>query len=83
MSTLSVAGIKAEYDGEKITVHGGKVTGGKFDGGKDHRTVMSAVVLASGAETGSKIIDAKYYEKSYPTFVSDYKKLGGEINVEI
>ena len=83
LSTLSVAGVNAEYDGEKITVHGGKVTGGKFDGGKDHRTVMSAVVLASGAETGSKIIDAKYYEKSYPTFVSDYKKLGGEINVEI
>ena len=79
---LKVAKINSEYDGEKIIVHGGLVNGGEFDGGKDHRTVMSSAVLATSANGDSVINGAEFYRKSYPEFTSDYKKLGGVLDVE-
>ncbi len=80
---LNLAGIFAEYKDNSITITGGKPTGAEFTGGKDHRTVMSSSILASLASSDSKILGAEFYRKSYPDFVRDFKKLGGEINVDI
>ncbi|MBE5743390.1 MAG: 3-phosphoshikimate 1-carboxyvinyltransferase [Clostridiales bacterium] len=80
---LSVSGIIAEYKDNEIIIHGGEPTGGNFDGGKDHRTVMSSTVLATYSKGNSKITGAEFYTKSYPEFVRDYKVLGGELNVNI
>ncbi len=79
---LGSCGVKAEYDGEKITIIGKKPIGATLSGGKDHRTVMSSVVLLTGADGDGAVEGAEYYTKSYPEFVTDYKKLGGKLNVE-
>lgn len=84
ITTLGAAGIKAEYSlaaGGTITVYGGKPVGAKFSGGGDHRTVMSAAVLAAGAEGVSFISGAEAVAKSYPEFFNDLKRLGGKADV--
>ena len=84
ITTLGAAGIKAEYSsaaGGTITVYGGKPVGAKFSGGGDHRTVMSAAVLAAGAEGVSFISGAEAAAKSYPEFFNDLKRLGGKADV--
>ncbi|MBQ3235225.1 MAG: 3-phosphoshikimate 1-carboxyvinyltransferase [Clostridia bacterium] len=80
---LGACSIKAEYNGEKITIYGGKPKGATLSGGKDHRTVMSSAVLAGSADGESAITGAEYYRKSYPEFVKDFRAIGGEIDVEI
>ena len=83
INTLKTCGIKAVYDGESLTVYGGKPKGGVFDGGKDHRTVMSAAVISSAADGISEITQAEYCAKSYPDFFNDVKSLGGKLDVGI
>ena len=73
--------MNAEYDGKSLTVFGGKPRGGEFSGGKDHRTVMSAAVLAAAADGESEIDGAEYFSKSYPEFLEDFAKLGGKTDV--
>ena len=86
IKTLGAAGIKAEYSsgrGGTITIYGGLPVGAKFSGGGDHRTVMSAAVLAAGAEGVSEICGAEAAAKSYPEFFNDLKRLGGKADVLI
>lgn len=81
ISTLSAAGIKAETDGKSLFVYGGNPKGFRIDSGNDHRTAMSAAVLACYAGGESTISAAEAVEKSYPRFYEDVKKLGGKLNV--
>ncbi len=86
IKTLGAAGIKAEYSvgrGGTITVYGGSPVGARFSGGGDHRTVMSAAVIAAGAEGVSEICGAEAAAKSYPEFFNDMKRLGGKADVII
>lgn len=83
IKTLKTAGITAWYNCGNLYINGGKPTGGVFDGGKDHRTVMSAAVLSAYADGKSTIIGAEASKKSYPAFFDDLKSLGGNIDVEI
>lgn len=80
---LNSAGIFAEYKDNSITITGGKPSGAEYLGGKDHRTVMSSSILATYSKGNSKVLGAEFYTKSYPNFVNDFKKLGGEIDVNI
>lgn len=75
---LAAFNIKAESDGENLTVYGGEVKGGKASSYNDHRIVMSAAVLSLGAKGESEIIDAGAVAKSYPNFFEDYNRLGGK-----
>ena len=84
INTLAAAGIKAEYSesrGGTITIEGGSPEGAAFSGGNDHRTVMSAAVIALGAAGGSEICGAEAAAKSYPEFFNDIIRLGGKVNV--
>ncbi len=83
ISTLKNAGISAYYNKSNLYITGGNVLGGVFDGGNDHRTVMSATILSSYAKGSSTINGAEAYTKSYPEFYNDYKLLGGIVDVEI
>lgn len=83
INTLKTCEIKAEYDGNALTVYGGTPRGGEFGGGKDHRTVMSAAVIAAAADGVSEITEAEYCAKSYPDFFEDIKRLGGKVDVGI
>ncbi len=79
INNLELAGIKAEYNGGNLTVYGGSPKGGIFQGENDHRTVMSACVMALFAEGESEIIGAEAVKKSYPSFFNDVLNLGGRV----
>lgn len=83
INTLKACGINSETDGETLTVYGGQPCGGTFDGGKDHRTAMSAAVVAAAASGSSTIDGAECCAKSYPDFFEDMKLLGGKFDVVI
>lgn len=77
VNNLKNAGINAEYNGRDLTVYGGKVRYGTFNGDNDHRTVMSAVVMSAFSDGESVIRGVEAVNKSYPTFFEDFKSLGG------
>ena len=78
---LETSGIKAECSDNKIFIYGGSPSGGIFDGGNDHRTVMSSAVLAACAQGNSEIKGAQACEKSYPDFFKQLIILGGKADV--
>lgn len=78
---LKSAKIKAEYKNGVLQVYGGYPKCGVFNGYKDHRIVMSEAILASFASGGYSLISDKMaVAKSYPSFWSDFQKLGGRIS---
>lgn len=83
INTLKTCGVKAVYDKKMLTVYGGAPKGCAFDGGNDHRTVMSAAVIASAANGVSTIDGAEHCAKSYPEFFEEIKRLGGNIDVDL
>ena len=83
IKTLSAADIRAEYSENKIFIFGGSPEGGNFDGGNDHRTVMSAAILAACAKDSSLIKGAEACEKSFPDFFEKFSCLGGIADVVI
>ncbi|MCH5154347.1 MAG: 3-phosphoshikimate 1-carboxyvinyltransferase [Clostridiales bacterium] len=82
-SQLNTAGIRCDYECDSLFIHGGLPIGGTFSGGDDHRTVMSASVLALGANGGSKVIGCEPVNKSYTEFFNDIIKLGGKVDVNV
>ncbi len=83
INNLKNSGIKAEYTSGDLTIYGKEVKGGTFSGDNDHRTVMSSVVLSAFAKGVSTIKGVEAIQKSYPTFLEDFKLLGGNINGDI
>ena len=83
INSLSNMSISARYEDDKIIICSGEISGGYIDGGNDHRTVMSGAVIAINAKDKVKISCGEAINKSYPDFISDYKKIGGKIDVDI
>lgn len=83
VDSLTAAGISVKVEENAIVITGGHPSGGKFTGGNDHRTVMSAAVLAAYAKGNSIITDASAVNKSYPKFFNDYTLLGGKVRVDV
>lgn len=82
--TLAVAGVRAETDGNDLLIFGDNdPIGGLFYGGDDHRTAMSAAILATYARGGSRISGVDSHAKSYPDFLLHFIALGGKTNVGI
>lgn len=80
IKNLSLAGIKAEYLDGNLTVYGcDKIHAGQFLGENDHRTVMSATVLALNCSGESVILGAEAINKSFPSFFEQVKILGGKV----
>jgi 3-phosphoshikimate 1-carboxyvinyltransferase len=80
MDMLTRAGVKCRYAADTLIIEGGRPRGADFTGGGDHRTVMSACILAAFAEGRSTVTDAESVDKSYPAFFADFAALGGVID---
>lgn len=71
---------------EKIDC-GLKITGQEFlNGGivnsfNDHRIVMAATIASIRCKEPISIINTEAVNKSYPKFIQDFEKVGGNINV--
>jgi 3-phosphoshikimate 1-carboxyvinyltransferase len=79
ISVLNSFGIKAESDGSKLVVYGGKPICGNAQSFNDHRLTMASAILALGAQGYSVLTGAEAINKSYPNFFDDYEKLGGVV----
>ena len=81
IDTLTNAGVSAKYDGGALIINGANPNGCCYDGGNDHRTVMSQAVMSINANGSSKIIGAQAHNKSYPEFIEHFKAVGGNLDV--
>ena len=72
--------IKADYDGQKITVFGGEALAGKVDSFNDHRIVMASTILALAADGESQIWGYKAINKSFPQFFECVRAIGGDFD---
>ena len=80
INNLNAIGIKSELDGGALKIYGGGARSGKTLSYSDHRIVMSSLISSAGGievETDS----VNPISKSYPSFVEDFKKLGGKIEI--
>ncbi|MBQ7652776.1 MAG: 3-phosphoshikimate 1-carboxyvinyltransferase [Clostridia bacterium] len=83
VDALRLAGINCEISGDDLTITGGEPTGARFTCEPDHRSVMSATILAACASSPSVVTNCESVNKSYPLFFEDIDALGGKGNVEI
>jgi 3-phosphoshikimate 1-carboxyvinyltransferase len=74
-------GGQAEEGPDSLTVQGGLLIGGTVDGANDHRIVMAAAIAATACKGPVTILGAEAVNKSYPSFWTDYQRVGGEIHV--
>ncbi|MBQ4586654.1 MAG: 3-phosphoshikimate 1-carboxyvinyltransferase [Clostridia bacterium] len=72
--------IKADYDGQKITVFGGEPLAGKVDSFNDHRIVMASTILALSVDGESQIWGYKAINKSFPQFFECVRAIGGDFD---
>lgn len=81
VTMINSLGGKARFEdgGERITIEGKPLAGGKLDASKDHRIAMAAAIAASRCPEGVTIEGADSVAKSYPQFWEDFKSLGGKI----
>lgn len=79
---LSLVGAKFSLEGDELTFYPAKLVGGvKVSDYNDHRIAMSMIILGSVLAEGLVINSISSIDKSYPTFIDDFKLLGGIIDV--
>ncbi len=75
-------GGRAEETKDSLIIYGnGKLSGGTVESHNDHRIAMSAFVASSICENDVILKDAKAIDKSYPSFMEDFSKIGGIFDV--
>ena len=75
-------GSSAEETDDSLIIYGTeKLTGGTVNSHNDHRIAMSAYVASAICEKEIVLNDAKAVDKSYPSFMDDYKSIGGIADV--
>ncbi len=75
-------GGKAEETEDSLIIYGnGKLVGGTVESCNDHRIAMSAYVASAICENDIILNDAGAINKSYPSFMEDFKSIGGTVDV--
>jgi len=77
---LGALGGRAEPKEDGFSVDGPQVlSGGTVDSGGDHRIAMAGAILAAGAGTPVTVERFEAAAVSFPDFISDFRRLGGEV----
>jgi len=76
---LEKMGAKIELRENEMIIYNSRLRGAVIDGHMDHRIVMAASIAGLIAEGVTAVSDAQYHIKSFPTFYSVIKGLGGNI----
>ncbi len=82
-AVLRASGIAHRVEEDCLCLTGGKPTGACVSSFDDHRMVMMEALLALKAQGPVSVEAAEALEKSYPHFVSHYRKLGGIVTFAI
>ena len=83
INLISSLGGKIKEENGNLIIEGSALLGGETLGFGDHRIVMSAMIAGLASTNSVSIDEAKSINKSYPTFIEDYQKLGGRLNVDM
>ena len=83
IAMLSALGCNATATEDTLTVLPGKFLGGTVDACGDHRIAMAAAIAATVAEKPVAILGAECVSKSYPGFWDEYKRLGGQYELNL
>lgn len=76
---LSALGAVIRIDGNRMEIKGATLKGGVMDSHNDHRIAMAAAVAAINAQGDVTIQGDECVAKSYPDFLEDFKKIGGNV----
>lgn len=75
-------GGKAQETADSLIIYGnGKLKGGAADSFNDHRIAMSAFCASVICDEEIILKDARAVDKSYPSFMEDFNKIGGAFDV--
>lgn len=74
---IRALGGQADATEDTLTVSGTGLSGGIVDSRNDHRIAMAAAIAATVCHNHVTILDAQSVEKSYPSFWTEYARLGG------
>ena len=77
IAMLEALGGGAEASQESLTVYPATLHGGIVDTVNDHRIAMAAAIAATACTADVVILGAECVEKSYPSFWTEYRRLGG------
>lgn len=77
IAMLEALGGGAEASQETLTVYPARLRGGIVDSVNDHRIAMAAAIAATACTGDMVILGAECVEKSYPSFWTEYRRLGG------
>lgn len=66
---------------DALVIQGGRLTGGIMDSVRDHRIAMAAAIASIRCEREVTIQNADAVNKSYPSFYTDFNRLGGRAHV--
>lgn len=83
IAMLTALGGKAEATEDTLTVYGTGYLGGTVDAYNDHRIAMAAAIAATACNEQVTILGAEAVNKSYPRFWDEYKRLGGQYELDI
>ncbi len=80
---LTALGGRVEEHSDGLTVTGvSRLSGGEADSANDHRIAMSAAIAAVACDGPVVLHGAQAVNKSYPAFWTDYRRLGGRVELE-
>jgi 5-enolpyruvylshikimate-3-phosphate synthase len=71
-----------EKEDQLILKENTKLTGANLNHENDHRVAMALIVAAMFAESKSQISNINIINDSYPTFLEDLQKLGGNFKLK-
>lgn len=77
IALLESLGGQAEANQNTLTIYPAKLRGGIVDAMNDHRIAMAAAIAATACTSDVVILGAECVEKSYPSFWTEYRRLGG------
>jgi len=76
-------GGKAEANEYTLTVHGTGLQGGTVDACNDHRIAMATAIAATVCASPVTVLGAEAVNKSYPQFWAEYRRLGGNYELNL
>lgn len=80
---LENLGCRVDTTRDTLTVHPAPFHGGTINAVGDHRIAMAAAIAATVASGPVTILGAQCVSKSYPSFWEEYRRLGGNYELNI
>ena len=83
IAMITALGGKAAATESTLTIYGTGYSGGTVDACNDHRIAMAAAIAATVCTAPVTILGAEAVSKSYPRFWEEYKRLGGQYELNL